>query len=171
MENNNKKGTIQSEIIKTSLYRSLIITKYYLTTFLAISFLLLAVAGYTESAFYILLSLNAIPPILSIILKDYSKKQPDSWLFSFMEDNAFILDNLKAKYSYLKIKHITNFVSYLITLVLLILWQFTYLSKGGILQQFIYLPTILVVSSLFVHLMLFVFYIFKIKYDLSNNRL
>lgn len=171
MEDQRRKRTIQSEIIVTSLYRALIITKYYLTASLAITFLLLVFIGYTESAFYILLTLNAIPPILSFVLKDYSKKKVNSYLFSFIEDNSFILDNLKAKYKYQKIKYITNLISYLITLVLLILWQYTYLSKGGIIQQFIYLPTALLLSSLFIHLVLIVFYIIKIKYDLTNNNL
>lgn len=171
MEDQRRKRTIQLEIIKTSLYRSLIITKYYLTASLIISFLLLVVAGYTESAFYILLALNTIPPILSYILRDYSKKNSNSYFYFFIEDNAFILDNLKAKYKYQKLKYITNLVSYLITLGLLILWQYTYLSKGGIIQEFIYLPTALLLSSLLVHLIFIVFYILKIKYDLSNNNL
>lgn len=147
------------------------ITKYYLTIALTISFLLLVIVGDTESAFYILLTLNAIPPILSFILKDYSKKKAHSYLFTFIEDNRFILDNLKCKYKYQKIKHITNLISYLIALVLLILWQYTYLSKDRIIQQFIYLPTALLVSSLFFYLILIVFYIIKIKYDLTNNNL
>lgn len=171
MKDYKRKSTIQSEIIKTSLYRALIITRYYLTICLTISFLLLAIAGYTESAFYILLALNTMPSVLSFIVTDYSKKKPDSWLFFSIKDNTFILENLKTRYGYKKIMHITNFVSYLITLVLLILWQYTYLSKGGIIQQFIYLPTILILSSLLVHLVFVVFYIFKIKYDLSNSKL
>ena len=171
MKDHIKKSTIQSEIIKTSLYRGLIINKYYLTICLTISFLLLAFAGYTEAAFYILLTLNVIPPILVFALKDYSKRNSDSWLFSFIEEKDFILDVIKIKYGYLKIKYITNFVSYLVTLVLLILWQYTYLSKGGMKQQFIYLPTILILSSLLIHFASIVFYIIKIKYDLSNNKL
>lgn len=171
MEDYKRKRKIQSEVIKTSSYRALIITKYYLTICLAISFLLLAFAGYTESAFYILLTLNAIPPILSYVLKDYSKNRANSWLSSFTEDKTFTLNNLKAIYGYLKVEHIANSVSYLITLVLLILWQYTYISKGGMMQELIYLPTLLLLSSLLVHLVLFIFYIFKIRWVLSNNSL
>ena len=171
MEDQRKKRTIQLEIIKISSYRPLIISKYYLTTTLAISFLLLVLAGDTESAFYILLTLNTIPPILSFVLTNYSKKKTNSYLFTFIEDDRFILDNLKGKYKYRKIKHITNLISYLIALLLIMLWQYTYLAKGGIIQQFIYLPSALLLSSLFFYLILIVFYIIKIKYDLANNNL
>lgn len=171
MEDKRKKRTIQLEIIKTSLYRALIITRFYLTACLAISFLLLVVVGYTESAFYILLTLNAIPPILSFVIQDYSKKNVNSHLHSFIEDNSFTLYNLKVKYGYQKVKHITNFISYLITLILLLLWQYAYLLKGGISQEFVYLPTVLLLSSFLIYLVLIVFYIFKIKYDLTNNNL
>lgn len=161
---------MRKEIRQIAKYHALIISRYYMTVCLAISFLLLAFVGFTESALYILLILNLMPSILSYILHDASTKRNSKFLLSLVSDDSFIFTSLKRKYHYSNLKYITNQVSFTVTLLLLLLWQYNYITKGGIQSNFTYLPTVILVSSVALRILCTLIYLWKLPNDLKNNR-
>lgn len=162
---------MRNEIIKTSRYQALIISRYYMSICLGVSFLILALAGYTVSALYIFLILNIMPSILSYIIKDVANNRNHVFLKSIVKETPFLLGNLKKVYHYTKLTHIANAISYVVALLLLLLWQYNYTTRGGIQATFTYLPTGILFSSVILRILCFFWYVWKLPYDLSHNKL
>lgn len=162
---------MRKEIRQIANFRALNISKYYMSICLAITFLLLSFAGFTESALYILLILNIMPAVLSYIIKDAATQGNRKFPKSMVEEQPFILRNLKRKYHYTKLNYITNQVSYTITMILLLLWQYNYTTKGGIQSNFTYVPTGILLSSFAIRIFCILIYFWKLPNDLFHNRI
>jgi len=167
----NKYKKMRREIARISNYHALIISSFYMSICLAISFLLFSFVGFTESALYIFLILNLMPAILTHIIKDIAGQGKNHFLKKILIETPFILSNLKRKYRYTKLKFITKQISYFVTLFLLLLWQYNYTIKGGIQANFTYLPTAILISSILIRILGTLFYYWKLPHDLTHNRI
>lgn len=160
---------MNNEIRVIARYRALIISRYFITLLLLIMSLYLGFIRYALSPFYILLALNVIPTILNNVFKEYTGKS--KLLMEITKEQTFKLIYLKGKYKYSRLNYVSNSIAYLITLLLICLWQYNYSTSGNIYKIIVYVPAIILVTGVFLRLLGNVFYLFKLKYDLSNNRM
>ena len=167
---NEKAAIMNKEIRAIAYYRALIISKLFL------SFTLLAVALYLGllrlpiSPIYIMLFLNALPPIFSFTANDYYKKSHNKILQDIIKEDPFLLGSLKRKYKYTKLRYVTNSVSYLISLFLMALWQYSYSQQHYLPDYLKSIPIILLSSGIMIRLLGNWFYQLKLRYDLSHNK-
>lgn len=168
---NEKALIMKAEIRSISNYRALIISRISLSICLTASAFYVGILGYPASPLYILLMLNLLPSILSYIFKDCAMKYRNR-LFKFItEDPAFYLRILKKKYHYSHLNHVTNSLSFLIALVLLIYWQYYCSTLQTINLFIIYQPALIVIINVLLRFFCIIFYRFKLPYDLSHNHL
>lgn len=160
--------TMKNEIRAIAKFRSLIISRYFITLLLLIVSLYLGFIRYALSPFYILLALNVLPAILNNVFKEYACKS--KLLSDITKDQPFKLNYLKGKYKYSRLNYVSNSISYLITLLLIGLWQYNYSNSGNIKELIIYIPAIILVIGVLLRFLGNVFYQLKIHYDLSHNR-
>ena len=170
IQRQNRLKAMQKEILKISTYRALIISRFYMSICLAISFFLLVFSGYSEAAFYILLIVNLMPAILSYIIKDFAARTQKTFLTALIRESPFLLDTLKKKYNYTKLRNFTNSVSYITALLLLLLWQYSY-PAGGLPAYLLFLPTGILMSSALLRILGIPFIYWKLHFDLSYNRI
>ncbi|MBE5966698.1 MAG: hypothetical protein E7255_06990 [Lachnospiraceae bacterium] len=171
VQGQNRLKTMRKEIFKISAYRALIISRIYLSLCLAVSFFLLSLAGSTEAAFYILLILNLLPVLLSYLIKNAAVATQKVFFIALTKEPPFLLNNLKKKYKYTKLHHFTNSVSFTAALLLLLLWQYNYHTKGGIQKSLLFLPTGILLSSMLLRILSIPYYYWKLHIDLSCNRI
>lgn len=167
---NNKAIVMKNEIRTLSKYRSLILSKYYLSITLGLISLYLGVMRYSASSLYILLVLISLPSILTYMLSDLAKKSKYVFITKFNQDSPFLLSYLKRKYRYTKTKYIANSISYFITLILLCLWYINYSSSKYMQPYLIKIPIYIMVSAILFRLLVIFFYQHKLHYDLINNK-
>lgn len=165
-----KASVMQNEIRLISKYRSLIISKYYLTLLLSLTSLFLGLMQLPVSPLYILLLLNVLPPILSLAIIDYSQKHNNKILCNITQENTFQLDTLKSKYKYSNMNYFSNSTTYLITILLICLWQINYNNAESINTLLRKLPLVILISGLILRFLSVLIYRAKFNYDLSNNR-
>jgi hypothetical protein len=122
------------------------------------------------SPLYILILFHTLPPILIFALKDYAQKYKYPVLINATEDKPFLLNNLKRKYKYSKIKYITNSISYFITIILISLWQYNNNVTENINTSFVYVPVLILATGLALRLIAIIVYQIKLPYDLSHNK-
>lgn len=166
---NQKAILMKTEIRKVTSYHSLIICKKVTTLGLACSAYYVGYRGYFLSPLYILLLLNILPPIISFYIKE--NYLSNNKIQSIFKDTPFLLSQLKTKYQYTKIKYISNTVSYLFTLFLLILWQYNYITLDRTPALLIHLPYSIFLGSVLTRFTLLILYRIKIPYDILHNNL
>ena len=170
IQRKNRLKTMQKEILRISAYRALIISRFYMSICLTISLFLLVFSGYSEAAFYILLTVNLMPVILSYIVKDFAARTQKTILTALVSESPFLLDTLKKKYNYTKLRNFTNSVSYIAALPLLLLWQYSY-PADGMPAYLLLLPTRILMSSVLLRILGIPFIYWKLHIDLSHNRI
>lgn len=170
--NMNEKALImKTEIRSISGYRSLIISRISLSICLTASAFYVGILGYPSSPVYILLMLNLLPSILSYIFKDCAKKYKKPFFQYIIEDPVFNLRILKKKYHYSRLGYITNSLSFIIALILLIFWQY-YCNTLQTLNLFIiYQPTLIIITNVLIRFFCIFLYRIKLPFDLSHNRI
>lgn len=162
---------MKREIRIIANHRALMLSKYIMTFVLSIISLYLGMKKYAPMSLYILLVLNALPPILSSFFRDYSSNNPDKPLVKSLEDIPFQLNMLKNKYKYTKLSYLTNTVSHSISLILTLFWQINYNRREDLSVILSRTPTVLLLIFIFLRFsMVFVYHI-KLRYDLSHNKL
>lgn len=147
------------EINTLSKYRSLILSKHFITATLLISVYYLTIHRYTLSPVSIALVLNVFPPILKSQLVEKFKKE-----------HVFKLKLLKKKVQYTRLDYIANLISFIFTLFLILLWQINF---NGLIHKSIFIkiyPSLVLFGSLFIGLLSFFYYSIKMRLDLANNK-
>lgn len=168
---NEKAITMKKEISVVANHRALVISKGFLTYVLLITALYLGLRRLTASPLYILLFLILLPNILSFAAKDYGEKSQSKLLQNIINEQPFLLGTLKKKYKYTKLHYTSNSISYLISIILIGLWQYSFNTQYYLPDYIKYIPAITIASGLAVRLVGIVFYQLKFRYDLINNRI
>lgn len=165
-----KVNDIKVEIHTIVNYQALILSKYYITAILLLISLYLGFFRYNLSSLYILIVLNIFPYVFSAIIKDSASKTGNHILSSITADSNFQLDALKNKYNYTKTKYISNSITYLITLILIGLWQYRNNIDSYLRDDIQHLPSLVMITGLSLRLLCIIYYRFKLPYDLSHNK-
>lgn len=166
-----EKATImRKEIRAVANHRALIVSKSILSAALLIASLYLGILRFPLSPIYILLILNALPAILSFAANDFGKKSQNIILHNIIKDSPFQLGTLKMKYKYTKLRYVSNSVSYLISLILIGLWQYNYSRQHYLPNYLKFLPIFLLASSILIRLIGMWIYPLKFRYDISHNK-
>ena len=165
-----KAAIMKKEIRAVAYYRALIISKWFLTSVLLIMALYLGLRRFPISPLYILLFLNVLPPILSFAVIDYSKKAQYKLLQNMVRENDFLLGTLKKKYNYSKLRYISNSASYLISLILISLWQYNYSQSYYLPEHLRLIPILSLSVSILIRILGSGFYQLKFRYDVSHNK-
>ncbi len=163
--------SMKIEIRAISNYRAIILSKYYLSLVLSLTSLYLGFLKYAMSPLYIVIILNALPPILMFALKDYAQRYKNKLLTSITNEPRFRLNSLKRKYKYSRLSYISNSISYLVTIVFIGIWQFSNSNFVNIVPLLINVPVIILVTGLVVRVLVKIIYQLKLPYDLMHNRL
>ncbi|MBP1754271.1 MAG: hypothetical protein H6Q59_669 [Firmicutes bacterium] len=167
---NEKAAIMKNEIRVVANHRALMISKWILSFALLFVALYLGILRFPISPLYILLFLIFLPPILSSAAKDYSKKSQNKVLLAIVQDDPFLLNTIKTKYKYTKLRYITNSASYLVSLFMISLWQYNYSHQYYLADYLKSIPITLLASSLMIRLLVILLYRLKLPYDLSNNK-
>lgn len=179
---NEKAAIMNKEIRAVAYHRALIISKWFLSSTLLIMALYLGIRRFPVSPLYILLFLNILPPIFSFAANDYGKKKQykmngqanslvmNKILQDIIKDDPFLLGTLKRKYKYTKLRYVSNSASYLISLILIGLWQYNYNQQYYLPDYLQMIPILLLGSSIMIRLLGIVFYQLKLRYDLTHNK-
>ncbi|MDF2906467.1 MAG: hypothetical protein K0R34_1788 [Herbinix sp.] len=168
---NEKAAIMNKEIQAVASYRALLISKWFLSSFLLTVALYLGMLRFPISPLYILLFLNALPPIFTFAAKDYGKKSQNRILHDIITDVPFLLGTIKIKYKYSKLHYLSNSAAYLISLFLIGLWQYNY-SQQYYLPIFLKtIPVSLLAISIVIRLIGIIYYRWKLPYDIAHNRL
>lgn len=170
MKKHVRADVMKSEIWSISNYRALITSKYFIALCLIISSFIVVLVGKIPSSLYILLPLFILPLILSFALKDYARRYDYKFLKLLTLERPFVLNNLKHKYHYSRVNYTAESISYFLILILICLWQFNYASTSGMKPAIIYLPSWIIISGVLVRLIVIIFYLIKLPYDLSHNK-
>ncbi len=165
-----KSTVMQREIMIISRHRALMISKYYLTIVLSIISIYLAIKCLAVSSLYVLITLNALPPIFSYGLNDYAKKHNNTLVNKIIYESSFSLILLKQKYKYTRLYYMSNSITYYITILLILLWQINYSYSNYIDYYSRYLPSYVIISGLSLRILLIIIYRIKLHFDLVNNR-
>lgn len=162
---------MKREVRSIASYRALIFGKYFLTILLGALSLYLGLKRYPMSPLYILIILSILPPILVYALKDYSKKSSIPILTAIVHEPEYKLTHLRDKYHYSRISYIANSISYLFALLLICLWQYNYNQTMQSHPILLLLPVIILVTGVISRFFIYIFYYFKLPYDLTHNKL
>lgn len=166
-----KSSIMKREIYVIANHKALMMSKYIMTFLLGLVSLYLGYKKYAPLSLYILIVLNALPPILSYFYMDYSTNNPESSLVEGLKDAPFHLQLLKEKYKYTKLNHLTNTISYSASLLLMLLWQINYNRREDLGEILSVIPTVLLIPIVFLRIFLIIIYQLKLHYDLFHNKL
>ncbi len=167
---NEKALTIKKEIRSIASHRALIISKYFLSFALLISGLYLGLIRLSATPFYILLFLYVIPIVISLSAEDHSRKTQHRLFQNIIRDKSFVLESLKTKYKYTKLRFVSNSLSYLTAIALIGLWQYNYKMQYYIPNHVKNIPVLILAVSLVIRFVGIIFYEQKLRYDLSHNK-
>lgn len=167
---NDKAAVINNEIRILSKYRALLLSKYYLTAVLGAISVYLGMKHYAASSLYILIVLQGLPPILTYALKEHYKK-PSKKTKKIFQDFPFELNYLKRKYKYSRQNYASESVSYLISGILICLWQINYTNTPGLNLYLHRLPLFTLASALLLRFLAVIIYRLKLPFDLMHNKL
>lgn len=154
------KRQLSIEIQQLSKHRSLTITKYILNIILFLSMFYLVANNYPSTPVYIIVTLNVAPWIASGIIKE-----------KISSNTTFILTMLMSKYNYSKDLYTGNQVGFILTLFLLAVWQLNYNRINPEPTLLAIFPLFLILLSMMLRFLLYIWYQIKIRYDLTNNLL
>ena len=167
----NEKAMIMKREIRTlSLYRSLMVSRHVLTFLLAVTAILFSVFNYNMAPLYTALLLNAFPPVLSYAVSDYARKSSHSYLTGIVKEEPFLLKNLKLRYKYTRIKHLSNSITYLIAILFIALWQYNFSTQENLQPSLKSIPIFILSTGLALRLLGIPFYHLKLHYDLTHNK-
>lgn len=148
------------ELYMVSRHRSLIITKYYIFSALAFAFF------YASAKAYPLIPLNIIISYLLLLL--FNKVL---FLNRQIKSEDFLLTTLIEKYHYTTQACSTNSNAFTAFIVVLMFWQLMQNKRSFPETFYSIYPCLLIVSSLILRIVFFIFYRFKLQRNLENNRL
>ncbi|MBH1942455.1 hypothetical protein I5677_16255 [Mobilitalea sibirica] len=112
-----KKVKMKQERKVVSGYRSLMMSKHYISLCLIVSFFLVSYYGYAPSPIYILLIFYLLPPIIENSLKEYIGKRKDNFISKLIAESPFYLTTLQKKYRFNKLNYVSNSMVYIIILL------------------------------------------------------
>jgi hypothetical protein len=167
---NEKAIIMKKELRAVANYRALIISKNFLSFVLLIIALYLGIRRFPMSPLYILLFLNFLPAIFRFAANDYGMKSDNQYIKDLIKDETFLLSSLKAKYRYSRLNYVTNSVSYLISLILIALWQYNYNNQYYLSDFLKQIPVTVLAAGLVIRLFGVLFYNRKLPYDVEHNR-
>lgn len=166
---NNKSMLMKNEINIIAKHRALLLSKHYFTLVLSLISFYLGTMRLAVSSLYILIVLNALPPILHYAVKDYASKNTHKSL-GITQETPFLLNSLKSKYKFSKLSYAANSIVYLIMVILICLWQINY-SYTDHLNVFLRkIPFLTLITGLTLRFLFVVIYRIKLPYDLMHNR-
>ncbi len=168
---NEKAMIMKKEIRQLSQYRSLIISRHFLTLILSITTIAFVTGNYNMAPLYTVILLNIFPPVLEYAISDNIKNAKLPFLIALAKEETFLLSHLKKKYQYSRVKYLSNSVTFLIAMLFLALWQYNFSTKALVPPYLQKLPVIILSSGLFLRIIGFPFYQVKLHYDLTHNRL
>ena len=166
----NKAFQMNQEIRAIAAYRALVISKYYIAILLAMLSLYLGYLKINMSSLYIIIVLLAFPPLITSGMRDYSKKTSNV-IMKLIQEEPFHLGELRKKYHYSRLDYLANSVVYLVTLLLIMMWQFRNHIDPTLPDYLRNMPFIILALGLFFRLICLLFYRIKLPYDLTHNKL
>ena len=165
-----KASQMKAEIRAVADYRALMISNYYIITALIVISLYLGYKKYNMSSLYILIVNFVLPNAISVGIKDYAVKTGKRIFTDIVKEAPAQLSMLQKKYHYTRLKYISYSISYLVTLLFIGLWQYSYTLESHRLDNIQELPFYLLLSGLSLRLLFLLFYRIKLPYDLFRNR-
>jgi hypothetical protein len=167
---NEKSLLMKNEIRIISIYRGLMLSKYYFFGILSMITIYLFILRLAPSSLYILITLAALPPILQSSLTDYTKTHKNRFFHKITEDYPFQLSRLKMKYKYTRLNYITNLTAYSIMILLICLWQIKYSTLSDLNLFLNKLPLVTLITGLTLQLFAVLIYRVKLPYDIMHNK-
>ncbi len=167
---NDKANIMKNEIRQISKFRGLLFSKYYLCFVLSVITFISGIYKFPLTPLYVLLFLILLPPIIAFTLKDYSQKSSNKILLRLLFEETYMLNNLRKKYKFSKIGYFVNQCAYLISMLLICLWQisFKHLSiTNSLIEK---LPFLLLITGLIIRYLAVIIYRIKLPYDLMHNK-
>lgn len=168
---NDKAIIMKKEIRLLSQYRSLIISRHFLTLILSITAMVFSFFRYNLAPLYTVIVLNAFPPFLTFAISDYSKNARKPLLIAITKDESFLLEHLKKRYRYSRLNYLANSLTYLIAMFFLALWQYNFSTTSPVPPYLQKLPVIILSTGLLLRMIGIPIYQIKLHYDLTHNRL
>ena len=168
---NEKAIIMKKEIRLLSQYRSLIISRHFLTLILSITAIGFALFNYNMAPLYTVILLNAFPPILTYAILDNVKNAKKPLLTAVAKEETFLLEHLKKRYRYSRVNYLSNSVTFLIAMLFLALWQYNFSTMALVPTYLRKLPVIILSSGLLLRIIGIPFYQIKLHYDLTHNKL
>lgn len=152
-------STFYREIKKISSQQSLMIARYFLLLACFIIFFYYFAHHYGLYCIYIAIFSLLAPSILEHAI---SNKNSCS--------DTVILPTLKKSYAYDSKKYVCLLITFWLSNILLLVWQFSTILHPT--PHFIanYFPTFVLLGNIFIYLFLYYFYQIKLHSQLSNNR-
>jgi hypothetical protein len=166
---NKQANHVDTEIRSIANYQALIISKYYISSILILITLYLGFFRYNVISLYILIILTLFPHAFAVAIRDYADKTGARFLAGITADSSFQLASLKSKYNYTKLKYVSNSISYLITMLLIGLWQYSYNKELSLREEVRYLPLLVMSSGLLLRLLGVFYYRIRLSYSLSHD--
>ncbi len=168
---NNKAIIMKKEIRLLSQYRSLIISRNFLTLILSVTAIGFSFFHYNMAPLYTVILLNAFPPILTYAIQDNVKNARYPFLITVAKEETFLLEHLKKRYRYSRLKYLSNSITFLIAMLFLALWQYNFSTKASVSPYLQKLPVIIMAAGLLLRIIGIPFYRTKLRYDLTHNKL
>ncbi len=168
---NDKAIAMKKEIRLLAGYRSLIISRYFLTLILSITAICFSILNYNMAPLYTVILLNAFPPVLSYAISDSLKNGKLPFLFNVTKDESFHLEHLRKRYRYSRIKYMSNSIIFLIAMIFLALWQYNFSTKALVPYYLQKLPVLFLSAGLLLRIIGIPIYQIKLHYDLTHNKL
>lgn len=168
---NDKAMIMKKEIRLLSQYRSLIISRHFLTLILSITALGFSLFRYNLAPLYTVILLNAFPPVLAFAISDTGKKTSKPLLIAITKEESFLLEHLKQRYRYSRLNYLSNSITYLIAILFLALWQYNFSTTSPVPPYLLKLPVVILSAGLLLRMIGIPFYQIKLHYDLTHNRL
>ncbi len=168
---NEKALAMKKEIKSISGYRALILSKVYICILLTISTLYLGIHRISNSPLYILLILLILPSIISYVLQDYTLKKQNHFIINLIQEPPVLLNSLRKKYRYSRVSYLSNQIAYLITVLLICLWQISNMKDMYLSDLLCKLPLLILTTALTLRFLLAILYSFKIPHDVMLNKI
>lgn len=168
---NDKAIMMKKEIRLLSQYRSLMISRHFLTLILSVIAIGFSFFHYNMAPLYTVILLNAFPPVLTYAIRDNIKNARNPLLIAVAKDETFLLEHLRKRYRYSRLSYLSNSITFLIAILFMALWQYNFSTKAPVPHYLERLPVIILSAGLLLRIIGIPFYRIKLHYDLTHNKL
>lgn len=168
---NEKSSLMKNEIRLIARYRGMMISKYYFILILSLITIYLSMLRLAPSSLYILFTSVVMVPILKFMLIDLSHKHHNRFLTEIKQESPFLLSSLKQKYNYSKTNSFVNSITYIITCLLICLWQISNSLSDELNTYLCRLPFTVLITGVMLRFLSVAIYRAKLPYDIIHNKL